>query len=125
MGTEENKLLVRRLVEGINGGSLDVLDEVGTSEFARASRLWIGPFRESFPDFRMEIVLLVADEEKVAAHFRCSGTHLGEWLGHPPSGQRFSDIDEIYIYRVRGGKLAAGSGVEDTGARMRQLGLAA
>ena len=123
MGAEENKLLVRRLVEGINGGSLDVLDEVAGAEFARASRLWIAPFRESFPDFRMEIVLLVADEEKVAAHFRCSGTHLGEWLGHPPSGRRFSDVDEIYLYRVRNGKLAAATGVEDNAARMRQLGL--
>ena len=125
MGAEQNKLLVRRLAEGINNGSLDVLDEVAGSEFARAARRWIGPFRESFPDFRMEIIFLVADEEKVAAHFRCSGTHLGEWLGHPPSGRRFSDVDEIYIYRVRGGKLAAETGVEDNLARMRQLGLPA
>jgi len=125
MGAEQNELLVRRLVEGINNGSLGVLDEVAGREFARAARLWIGPFRESFPDFRMEIILLVADEAKVAAHFRCSGTHLGEWLGHPPSGRRFSDVDEIYLYRVRGGKLAAATGVEDNLARMRQLGLAA
>ncbi|MBV9205220.1 MAG: ester cyclase [Actinobacteria bacterium] len=71
----------------------------------------MGPFRDSFPDFRMEIFFLVADEEKVAAHFRCSGTHLGAWLRHPPSGRRFSDVDEIYIYRVCSGKLAAATGV--------------
>ena len=60
---------------------------------------------------------------KVAAHFRCSGTHLGECRGHPPSGRRFGDVDEIYIFRVSNGKLAAATGVEDNLARMRQLGL--
>jgi predicted ester cyclase len=43
-------------------------------------------FRNSFPDLQMEIGDLVAEREKVAAHFRCSGTHLGEWMGHPPMG---------------------------------------
>jgi predicted ester cyclase len=125
VGAEQNKLLVRRLVEGINNGGLEVLDEVADGRFALAARQWIGPFRESFPDFRMEIIDLIADEEKVAAHFRCSGTHLGQWRGHRPSGRRFRDVDEIYIYRVRGGKLAAATGVEDNPARMRQLGLPA
>jgi predicted ester cyclase len=125
MGAEQNKLLVRRLVEGINDGSLEVLDEVAGAGFARAARLWIGPFRDSFPGFQMEITGLIADEEKVAAHFRGSGTHLGRWRGHRPSGRRFWGVDEVYIYRVRGGKLAAATGVEDNLARMRQLGLAA
>lgn len=71
----------------------------------------------------MEIVELVADSENVAAHFRCSGTHLGEWMGQPPTGRRFQDVDEIYIFRVRGGKLAGAFGVEDNMRRMRQLGL--
>jgi predicted ester cyclase len=71
----------------------------------------------------MEILDLVADGEKVAAHFRCSGTHLGEWMGHPPTGRRFQDIDEIYIFRVSDGKLARAFGVEDNMRRVRQLGL--
>ena len=111
MTAEQNKLLVRRLVEeAVNPGNPDVLDEVATGEFAVAARRWVGPFRSSFPDFTMKIVDLVADSEKVAAHFRCSGTHLGEWMGHPPTGRRFHDVDEIYIFRVRGGKLADGFG---------------
>ena len=64
-----------------------------------------------------------ADDEKVAVHFRCSGTHLGAWMGHPPTGRRFGDVDEIYIFRVRGGKLVGAFGVEDNAARVRQLGL--
>jgi predicted ester cyclase len=73
----------------------------------------------------MEIVDLVADSEKVAAHLRCSGTHLGEWMGHPPTGRRFHNVDEIYIFRVTGGKVVGAFGVEDNMRRMRQLGLSA
>lgn len=124
MTVEQNKILIQRLVEeAVNQGHPDVLAEVADGEFARAARQWVGPFREAFPDFSMEIVDLVAEEEKVAAHFRCSGTHLGEWMGRPPSGRRFQDVDEIYIFRVRNGKLTDATGVEDNLSRMRQLGL--
>jgi predicted ester cyclase len=124
MTAEQNKLLIQRLVqEAVNQGNLDVLAEVADGEFAQAARQWVGPFRAAFPDFSMEIVDLVAEEEKVAAHFRCSGTHLGEWIGRPPSGRRFQDVDEIYIFRVRDGKLTDATGVEDNLSRMRQLGL--
>ena len=93
MTAEQNKLLVRRLVEeAVNPGNLDVLDELAKGEMAVAARRWIGPFRDSFPDFRMEILDLVADGERVAAHFRCSGSHLGQWRGHRPSGRRFRDV---------------------------------
>ena len=120
---EQNKLLIRRLIEEVNPGDLEVLDEVARDEFAQTARRWVGPSRASFPDFTMEIVDMVADSEKVAAHFRCSGTHLGEWMGHPPTGRRFQDVDEIYIFRVADGKLAGAFGVEDNVRRMRQLGL--
>jgi len=124
MTTEQNKLLIQRLVEeAVNQGNLDVLAEVADGEFAQAARQWVGPFRAAFPDFSMEIIDLVAEEEKVAAHFRCSGTPLGEWMGRPPSGRRFQDVDEIYIFRVRNGKLTDATGVEDNLSRMRQLGL--
>jgi predicted ester cyclase len=124
MTAKQNKLLIQRLVEeAVNQSNLDVLAEVADGEFAQAARQWVGPFRAAFPDFSMEIVDLVAEEEKVAAHFRCSGTHLGEWMGRPPSGRRFQDVDEIYIFRVRNGKLTDATGVEDNLSRMRQLGL--
>jgi predicted ester cyclase len=124
MTAEQNKLLIQRLVEeAVNQGNLEVLAEVADGEFAQAARQWVGPFRAAFPDFSMRIVELVAEEEKVAAHFRCSGTQLGEWMGRPPSGRRFQDVDEIYIFRVRNGKLTDATGVEDNLSRMRQLGL--
>jgi predicted ester cyclase len=121
---EANKALVRRLVdEGVNRRNPGVLDEVAEGEFARLARRWVSPFQSAFPDFRMEIVDLVAEGDKVVAHFRCSGTHEGEWLGVAPTGRRFESVDEIYVFRVRNAKLSSAIGVEDNLSRMRQLGL--
>jgi predicted ester cyclase len=121
----EHKELVRRLVEeGVNRRSTAVLDEVADGAFAELARRWISPFRGSFPDFRMEIVSLIEEGDTVVAHFRCAGTHLGDWLGVPPTGRRFEDVDEIYIFQVEDGKLVAARGVEDNLARLRQLGIA-
>jgi hypothetical protein len=51
MTAEQNKVLVRRLVEeAVNSGNLDVLAEVAKGEFAAAARRWAGPFRDSFPE---------------------------------------------------------------------------
>ncbi len=118
------KALVRRLVdEVVNAGDLGVLEALYTPAMARAAARWIAPFREAFPDFRMEIVQLVAEGDTVVARFRCSGTHLGRWRGHDPTGRRFERIDEVYFFEVRDGRLARAWGLEDTLSRMRQLGL--
>jgi len=126
VSAEDSKRLVRRLVEeGVAGHDPDVVDEIATGEFARAAKRWVSPFRGAFPDFEMEIVELVAEGDAVVAHFRCSGTHRGEWLGVPATGRRFDGVDEIYIFHVQDGKLASAVGVEDNLNRMRQLGIRA
>jgi hypothetical protein len=51
------------------------------------------------------------------------GTHRGEWLGLPATGRRFEDVDEIYVFTVRDGKLVSALGVEDNLTRVRQLGI--
>jgi predicted ester cyclase len=71
----------------------------------------------------MRIVSLVTEGDTVVGHFACSGTHIGEWLGIAPTGRRFEDVDEIYVFTVADGKLAAARGVEDNLSRLRQLGI--
>jgi hypothetical protein len=63
---------------GCYGGLTGGLRCPPQGEFAVAARRWVRPFRDSFPDFTMQIADLVADGEKVAAHFRCSRPHLGK-----------------------------------------------
>lgn len=124
MAAEANKALVRRLVEeAIGGRNPDVVDELAAGEFARAARRWVSPFRSAFPDFEMEVVQLIAEGDTVVGHFRCSGTHRGEWLGVPATGRRFEGVDEIYIFHVKGGRLVSAIGVEDNLTRLRQLGI--
>jgi predicted ester cyclase len=124
MTTEESKELVRRLVdEVVNRRDLDALDEIASGQLARLARRWISPFRASFPDFTMRIVSLVAEGDTVVGHFACCGTHTGDWLGIAPTGRRFEEIDEIYVFTVADGKLVAAHGVEDNLSRLRQLGI--
>ena len=117
--------VVRRLVDEVmNERRLDVLDELCTPSMARRWRRWVAPFQASFPDMRMEIVRLVAEGETVVGRFTCSATHTGEWRGHPATGRRFENVDEVYVFSFEDGRISEAWGIEDTLDRMRQLGLA-
>ena len=121
--SDENKAVVRRMVDQVmNAGRLEAIDELYAPRLAPAARRWIAPFLASFPDTHMEVVELMAEDDKVVARFKCSGTHRGEWQGHAPTGRRFEDIDEVYIFRIRGGRIVHAWGLEDTLKRLEQLG---
>jgi predicted ester cyclase len=121
---ETNKRLVRRLVEEVlNDRRLDVIDELYHPRLAGAARRWIEPFLASFSDVHMRIDDLIAEDDTVVGRFSCSGTHSGDWLGHPPTGRRFTDVAEVYIFRIADGRIVRAWGLEDTLSRLRQLGL--
>ncbi len=44
--------------------------------------------RAAFPDCEVEILLQIAEHDKVATRWRFHGTNLGEYLGRPPTGRR-------------------------------------
>jgi ketosteroid isomerase-like protein len=124
MTPEDNKVLVWRLVEAVNQGDFGALDDIAAGEMASAARGWIGPFRESFPDFHMEVADVIAEGDTAVGHFKCSGTHRGTWRGFPATGRRFENVDEVYIFRVEAGKLASVTAVvEDDLSRLSQLGI--
>jgi predicted ester cyclase len=94
------KQAVRRFVdEAVNGGRLDVVEELFVPDLRESVRDWFGAFRGSFPDMRMELVELVAEDRVVVGRFACSATHTGEWRGHAPTGRRFERVDEVYFFR--------------------------
>jgi ketosteroid isomerase-like protein len=124
--SEANKTVVRRLVnEILNGGNLELIDELYAPELAEAAKRWITPFRASFPDVHMELVELIAEGDTVVGRFTCSATHLGDWLGHAPTGRRFERVDEVSIFRFRDGQIVHVWSLEDTLNRLRQLCLTA
>lgn len=121
---KHNKALIHRLVEIVNERQLDRIDEVASGPVAREAARWIGPFARSFPDFRMEVVEVIAEIDKVVGYFKCAGTQAEAWRGNPSSGRRFENVDEIYIFRVEAGKLhSVIAVVEDNLTRLTQLGL--
>jgi len=121
---ETNKRLVRRLVEEVlNERRLDVIDELYHPRLASAARRWIEPFLASFSDVHMRIDDLIAEDDTVVGRFSCSGTHSGDWLGHPPTDRRFTDVAEVYIFHIADGRIVRAWGLEDTLSRLRQLGL--
>ena len=120
----EPKAVVRRLIdELLNGGRMEVIDEIYSAELAPAARRWIEPFRTAFPDVEMQTLELVAEGERVVGRYRCSGTQLGPWRGREPTGKRMHGIDEVYFFTVRDGRIIEAWGLEDAAKRIRQLGL--
>jgi predicted ester cyclase len=121
--SEENKALVRRMVEGINVGDIEgTVEELFAPRAARRVKRLFMEFYTAFPDWREEIVELVAEGNTVAGRFRCSGTHLGKFLGEPPTGKRM-EVEEVFFLRIENGKFVDFWGLEDSLGRMRQLGL--
>lgn len=75
----------------------------------------------AFPDFRMEVVELLQDGDKVVARLRMRGTHQGEFMGIP-AGDNQIDVAAIDINQWRDGKCVAHWGVTDFAAMMQQIG---
>ena len=121
--SDENKAMVRRMVEGINAGDIEgTLDELFAARAMRRVKRLFGEFSAAFPDWREEIVELVAEGNTVAGRFRCSGTHRGEFLGEAPTGKRM-EVEEVFFLRAEDGKFVDFWALEDSLGRMRQLGL--
>jgi predicted ester cyclase len=117
--SEENKAMVRRMVEGINAGEIGATVDALFAPRAgrRVKRLFA-----DFPDWHEEIVELVAEGDTVAGRFRCSGTHLGEFLGEAPTGRRM-EVEEVFFLRTEDGTFVDFWALEDSLGRMRQLRL--
>lgn len=120
---EENKKLVRRLVDRIiNEWHIDELDTIFTPRAAAGAREDFTSFRQAFPDWQMDLIELVAEGDTVVARFRCKGTHQGSWRGDEPTGKKMS-VDEVFFFRVGDGRISGMWAIEDTWTRKRQLGL--
>lgn len=121
--SEDSKAMVRRLVDAINAGKEEAaVDELFAPRAARRVKGLFAEFRSAFPDWHEEVVQLVAEGDTVAGRFRCSGTHLGTFLGSPPTG-KWMEVEEVFFVRAEGGTFVDFWGLEDSLGRMRQLGM--
>jgi len=135
MSIEQNKALVRQLIEEIlNRGNISLVDELFAPDFVEREELPPGMPRDregfamlipmmfnAFPDFKATIEDMIAEGDKVVLRMTWRGTQKGEWMGMPPSGKSMS-IGVIDIFRIVGGKFVEHWGLTDSMAMMQQLG---
>ena len=136
---ETNKAVALRLIEVFNGRQLDQLEDVLHPEFRGRGISAVAPdepevgpgarrklyemFYEAIPDARGEVVDVVAEDDKVVLVDRFGGTHRGEFLGRPGTGDRIEWM-AIHIYTIRDGKVLEDAVMTDALAMTQQLGLA-
>ncbi len=133
--SEENKALVRRFVDEVQSrGNIDAIDELCSSEFVNHSAPPRVPsncegvkqvttmFRQAFPDSYFTVEDMVAEGDKVATRKTFHGTHQGEFMGIPPTGQQVS-IGLIDIVRLANGQVVEHWSMGDNLGLMQQLGV--
>ena len=120
MGTEDHKELVRLwILEGWNKNrNEEVIEQVFAQSWVdgnpaianqpkgiEGARYFVNAYRNVFPDIQFELTHIVADERYVTFRFVAEATHVGEFLGIPPTGKRVK-FSGIVIHRVENGRFA-------------------
>jgi steroid delta-isomerase-like uncharacterized protein len=133
-----NKATFRRIQDAVNTGDVEVIsktiDEVVAPDVlirmplpieapgAQAFRqLWAMLLR-GLPDLNLTIEDLIAEGDEVVMRASVTGTHQGEYMGLPPTGKTVT-YNEIFIFRLVGGRIAEMWGVVDVFSQMKQLGV--
>jgi predicted ester cyclase len=113
---EENKAIVRRLVEELAKGNLDVIDELLSPDFIDRSLVADqDPTREDFKHTQQEILEAlhttsftieeqIAEGDTVVTKYRHSLISRGEYAGLPPKGVEETVVG-INIHRISEGKI--------------------
>ena len=140
--SEANKELVRRHFDEIwnqrNMGSCEELMAADFVENAAAPFAPTAPGRVNgpaamrgtvvwlttqFPDLRMELESVVAEDDIVVARVISRGTNLGQVEGGPPATGRAFAASQSHWFRVAGGKLCEHWATRDDLSAMLQLGV--
>jgi predicted ester cyclase len=129
MTLEQSKEIVRSFyAEAINGRDAYACERWlakgfvhnGVKRGAQGQREVVAYFLAAFEPLHHEILLLLAEDDLVAAHQRWSGRHVGEFLGCPASGREIS-FTSTAVLRIARGEIAQAWDEMDSGAIVAQL----
>jgi steroid delta-isomerase-like uncharacterized protein len=131
----DHTVSIQRLYDLINAGDLNGFSQQLADDFVEHEELpGIPPTKEgvvqyfqlllaAFPDMQMDVKDVIASGDKAVARVRVSGTHEGEFMGIPPTGNSVS-MNLIDITRFGDDGLAREHwGVADQFALMQQIGV--
>jgi steroid delta-isomerase-like uncharacterized protein len=117
MSIESNKALVRRFVDEVFvKGNMEAIDDLVASDFVGHTWAPGNGGREelkrssqrvskALDDVTFVIHDLIAEGDRVAFRVTASATQVGEFIGLPASGRRYT-IGEIHIVRIEGDRVA-------------------
>jgi steroid delta-isomerase-like uncharacterized protein len=132
--SEENKALARRWAEILNQGNFDLVEEIYAPDFVdhdptmpedvrgpEGAREVYSMYRSAFPDAEVTIEDQVAEGDTVATRWTGRGTHQGELMGVPPSGNRV-EVMGVTISRIESGKIVEEWDIYDALGMMQAIG---
>ena len=131
--SEQNKLLLRRMVEELwNKKNPAVIDELyaenyvghtpdGVLQGHAGARQHYDTYVAAFPDTKIAIDGMVAEGDKVSVRWTATGTHRGELAGIAPTGKRITVPGNLTV-RISGGKVVEDYNLWDTLTLAQQMG---
>jgi steroid delta-isomerase-like uncharacterized protein len=132
--SEANKALLRRYIELYNERAWDGLQELLTDDYvhhSNADELTAAQFVRGaewiiagIPDFRVELIDLVAEGDRVAARYVGAGTHEASMLGEAPTSRRIA-LHGITLFRLVEGRIAEDWEAIDYADLSKQIGATA
>ena len=134
MSKQDNLTASQRLGEAVNSGNLDVFHELFAAtvvDHDPASDQGSGPegfihfftgFRAAFPDLKIAVEQLVADDDNVAIAYTITGTHQGDFLGIPATGRQIK-ARGVQIARFENGQIVERWGSSDQLGILQQIGV--
>jgi len=104
-------------------GALDVIHGLVEMRVPDDLRAWFGDLFVSFPDYSFEVLDVMASGEKVAVHWRSTGSFNGSasFEGLDPTGARV-DIQGCDVLTVRDGLIRRNDAYMNGAEMARQLG---
>jgi predicted ester cyclase len=128
--------MIAELFDAMNARELDRLDAIVATNFVRHCeptpdvsvqslddfKAFLDGFTAAFPDNVQTPVLVACDDELVGIYATYEGTHLGQFGGFEPTGQR-AKFDFAGMMRLRDGKLSEWWITWDNMTILAQLGL--
>lgn len=133
MSRQDNIKTQQRLSEGINNGNPDIAFEVfaphsvdhdpapGQGPGAEGFKQFFEYLGSAFPDAKVTLEHLVADDDNVAIAYTLTGTHQGEFHGVAPTGRRIK-ARGVQIGRFEAGKIVERWGSTDELGILQQIG---
>jgi len=130
-----NEAVVRRIMEEVlNRGCIELLTELVAADHVghdplgdhygpEGLRIAVAEYRAAFPDLQVTVEDLVTEGDRVVHRFTLRGTHVGSFMGIPPTG-RVVTAGGITIDRLADGKVAESWISLDALNLLRQLGAA-